>query len=393
MPKSRKSRRKREWTVLQKHHAMRTSLFTLQRVLVVSVLSIPSLLLGQWTTIPPDPRLVTGGTVNVGTAVGANQSLLQVRGLDVGMTIPTTTFTAFGLGAQSTFRTVTPSGTQNYWSMFKGASTEVGQLFSTGTTSFQNVHFNVGATRGHLRLWSTSGTEALSTAPNTSALLRLQLNRTQTSNINGFAGINTSGFVAISERPGFFDLAGINGAFSRLHLVDDIGSGTPLVYAQQFGYRPWQRNGITFTGNSDQSYIGQQYNGNDKTDFVIQWSDNPQSDPWGCDRMRFVFNSAYNGGHTSGMNSLQGMEAMRMWPKSGTEVNVGIGDFGVPGSGDPTQRLDLLTGSLRIRALPTEAASNALDKLMVVDTTGVVHWRDAASITAADCKWSLLIRQ
>lgn len=35
------------------------------------------------------------------------------------------------------------------------------------------------------------------------------------------------------------------------------------------------KTGITFTGNSDQAYIGQRYYGNDSTDLVFQWSDNP----------------------------------------------------------------------------------------------------------------------
>mgnify|MGYP003556226803 CR=1 FL=1 len=36
-----------------------------------------------------------------------------------------------------------------------------------------------------------------------------------------------------------------------LHLVDDVGLVNPLVYAQQHDFRPWQRNGITFTGKTD----------------------------------------------------------------------------------------------------------------------------------------------
>ncbi len=35
------------------------------------------------------------------------------------------------------------------------------------------------------------------------------------------------------------------------------------------------RNGVTFTGNLDHGYIGQNYGDEDYTDMVIQWSDNP----------------------------------------------------------------------------------------------------------------------
>ena len=110
--------------------------------------------------------------------------------------------------------------------------------------------------------------------------------------------------------------------------MEDVANAIdPVVYAQQLGYRPWMRNGITFTGNSDQSYIGHKYAAtNDNTDFVIQWSDNPAGSPWGVDRMKFVFSSAFTG-VARGMGSADGMEAMRFWPSSATTVNVGVGDF------------------------------------------------------------------
>lgn len=88
--------------------------------------------------------------------------------------------------------------------------------------------------------------------------------------VNGFPNIVADGFTLLSPDNGFLGQSP-NGPFSRLHLAEGGTTGN----AQQWGYRPWQRNGISFTGNSDQGYIGQKFNGEDETDMVIQWSDNP----------------------------------------------------------------------------------------------------------------------
>ena len=246
------------------------------------------------------------------------------------------------------------------------------------------------------------GCDALSTQPlrltttlnfnidfRTVDLLRMRLNGNQTSAINGYLLNAQNGFVGISGRPGFFDPLINPGPFSRLHLVDNTGAASPTVYAQQFGYRPWMRNGVTFTGNSDQSYIGQQYMGADATDMVIQWSDNPQTDPWASDRMRFVFASNPVPPATTGMRSLNGLEAMRLWPNSATSVNVGIGDWLVAGSGDPTERLDLLTGKLRIRQLPSDPVSLSTELVTVNMTNGVLEHIAAAALPD-NCEWAIV---
>lgn len=84
-----------------------------------------------------------------------------------------------------------------------------------------------------------------------------------------------NGYMLLSGQPDFWNTQ--KGPFTRLHLVDDVGGVAPIVYAQNIGFRNWMRNGITFTGNSDQAYIGQKYKGSDNTDFVIQWSTAPSS--------------------------------------------------------------------------------------------------------------------
>jgi len=182
----------------------------------------------------------------------------------------------------------------------------------------------------------------------TTALHRMRLNQTVATLVNpafGFPGITwKTGYLGLSGRPDFFTAG--PGPFSRLHLVDDVGVNDPNVYAQIFGYRPWMRNGITFTGNSDQSYIGHKYDDDDNTDFIIQWSDNPDGSPWGVDRMKFVCSSKFDGA-ARGMSSWDGMEAIRMWPSGPFAVNVGIGDLAPAGVGDPTERLDVLDGHVR----------------------------------------------
>src|SRR5690606_26046363 len=176
------------------------------------------------------------------------------------------------------------------------------------------------------------------------------------------------------------------GPFSLLHLADATADNM-----QVYGYRPWMRNGITFTGNGDQGYIGQKYTSMDNTDVVIQWSDNPYDSPWGIDRMRFIFTNGYNGS-TTGARSLEGLEGMRLIPMNDNEINVGIGDFYAYG-GDPTERLHLRDGRLRIQQLPDDAETDDAYKVMVVDDSndpnerGVVKWKNIGGF--GDCTWQL----
>ena len=47
----------------------------------------------------------------------------------------------------------------------------------------------------------------------------------------------------------------------------------------------------------------------------------------------------------------------------------------------PEERLDILTGRLRIRELPLAANENAnLQKYLVTDDNGVVHWRNIPNL-------------
>ncbi|MFZ1693408.1 MAG: tail fiber domain-containing protein [Flavobacteriales bacterium] len=236
----------------------------------------------------------------------------------------------------------------------------------------------------------------------TNAIQRVRLSPNVTSAMgpfNEFPNVNRDGFFLLSGQPDAFTNAGSRTPFTRLHLVDQVGGVAPVVYAQEHGFRPWQRNGITFTGNSDQSYIGHKYAGNDNTDFVVQWSDNPSGSPWGTDRMKFVFTTEYDPAASRGAATLDGLEAIRLWPRDNIEVNVGIGDFAQVGAGDPTERVDMLDGRLRIRQLPTDPPANYLTKVLVVEDFplipgehGVVKWRDVSTIVpppTPECDWTV----
>ncbi|MGV9011775.1 MAG: tail fiber domain-containing protein [Flavobacteriales bacterium] len=195
------------------------------------------------------------------------------------------------------------------------------------------------------------------------------------------------GFLLLSGQPDAFTNPNSHAPFSRLHLVDNVGTTAPLIYAQEVGYRDWMRNGITFTGNADQGYIGQKYGGPDVTDMVIQWSDNANGDFSAVDRLKFVFTGSYLN-TPSGRNSLQGVEAMRFWPASANSVNVGIGDYGALNN-DPTEQLDILSGKVKIRQLLSDMVSMSNEFVTVNTSTGVLEHRPLSGTDLCASGWSL----
>ncbi|MBP9160300.1 MAG: hypothetical protein KBF49_05595 [Flavobacteriales bacterium] len=89
----------------------------------------------------------------------------------------------------------------------------------------------------------------------TTNIFRMRLNKQFTyPSLNGFSSVVADGFTLLSPNASFLASAPY-GPFSRLHLADGTRD------TQNFGYRPWQRNGISFTGNDDQGYIGQKFSG------------------------------------------------------------------------------------------------------------------------------------
>lgn len=204
---------------------------------------------------PGDYRLTLNGNAprsfTIGSAFFTGASAFNIRGDQMGGTSVT----------PEVFRTIAPTTGNTFWRMFQGGTTagfERGQLFAVPG---QN-HFNINAPNGHFQL-------------HTQSVQRMRLNGNLTGSIGSFTTINRDGFLLLSGQPNAFVDANSRAPFTRLHLIDSVGAAVPVNYAQEIGYRPWMRNGITFTGNSDQSYIGQKYGTGDNTDFVIQWSDNP----------------------------------------------------------------------------------------------------------------------
>jgi hypothetical protein len=220
----------------------------------------------------------------------------------------------------------------------------------------------------------------------TNNLLRMRLNNTMSYTIGSYTLQPKNGAVGLSPNNTLW----VNGPgpFSRLHLHD----GTTSVL--QSPYRPWMDNGISFTTNSDQMYIGHKVEtGSDQTSAVIQWGDN-DAPAAGPDVLKFLFMGGFTGG-SFGVGGLNGRELGRFHPQG----FLGLGDFQSV-SLQPTERLDLLTGRLRIRALPTDPAANQLTKVLVVDDVnpftgefGVVKWRDISTIggggNACASGWSL----
>ncbi len=147
--------------------------------------------------------------------------------------------------------------------------------------------------------------------------------------INGYTGlqtVNTSGYMLLgNDGPSLatgLSIYDTKGAFSLLHLN---GPGTQV---QELGYRSWMQTGITFTGNSDLSYIGLRKIGTaqDNSETVFGWSDNPPG--LGItDEMCFRFMGQTAGPHiglentTTGTDDEDGLHIMRFNPNG----RVGLG--------------------------------------------------------------------
>ena len=118
----------------------------------------------------------------------------------------------------------------------------------------------------------------------TDAVRRMLLQESATYSIAGFPPQARDGSLLLSPDVDQFYTEGGPGPYSLLHLAAEDEN------AQAQSYRRWMNNGITFTGNADHRYIGQKYDGLDRTDMVIHWSDNPGTF-FGPDRLRFIFTS------------------------------------------------------------------------------------------------------
>jgi hypothetical protein len=213
--------------------------------------------------------------------------------------------------------------------------------------------------------------------------------------------LNRIGYAAIGRNDEWLTVpvaTDIRGPWSRLHLFHNVMGDRPY-----FGFRSQMRNGITLTGNSDLAYMGQWFDhgstgeGNevgDRSNVVFGLAENVL--PSGLDHhwdnfsFRFFGDMSLTDGAASG---LEGLEMMRIRPyraqaDAPVQGFVGIGDFLSAATG-PEERLDILTGRLRIRELPLAANENAsLAKYLVTDNNGVIHWRNVpGSGGGGGCEW------
>lgn len=198
----------------------------------------------------------------------------------------------------------------------------------------------------------------------TNNILRMRLLPTLTNQTIGIYNTeNLSGNVGI----GVFGNGLVSRPFSLLHL-DNGGT-------QFSGYRPWFRPGMTITNDSDLAWIGMKNEGFDINHLTLAWADNTATQLLDVFKVIFLANPSTTG--TAG--TLNGLETMRIQPAlSGLQSYLGIGDWFTAGV-TPNERLDLLDGRVKIRQLPNDLPDNTLDKIMVVDPTGLVKWRDAST--------------
>ena len=130
------------------------------------------------------------------------------------------------------------------WNTYGNTITSVNQYLGADASSNQELRFTTFANYAHE--WRLNNIQRMRLNANPAAVT-----------INGYGGVARDGFLLLSGQPDAFTNVNSKAPFTRMHLVDPTGSVNPINYAQQFGFRPWQKNGITFTGNSDQGYIGQ----------------------------------------------------------------------------------------------------------------------------------------
>lgn len=319
-----------------------------------------------------DP-LLTPGSVTVGDDPAAtNEAALNVRA-DQLNTPPTTAIPGGGVWYELLHTTV-PAGNNGRWRMFRGLG-EMGRIYNTNP----GQGFHIQAVQANDPdpgiLWlENSDADGLMIRAN-----GLQGNiNTYPLSLDGFASLGVRSF-------------GTNGMPSRarFQLVDH--NAQTVVEP----WRPYFRNGVLFTGNNDMAYIGHVYhdasNGTspwnytlDRSDLVISAGENDLTDAL-RQRIRFTYTTTPGAG--GGAASYNGLEFMQLYPFSATEGRVGIGDFTVMNDA-PTQQLDVRTGKVCIRALPTDPVSASTEFVTVNTSNGVLEHRPIASLPD-NCEWTM----
>ena len=319
---------------------------------------------------PFAPRSVNIGTLPIGLA-----ATLRVRGDQLPVN------DAFVGTSLATFRTDVGNGNNQNWSMVRG-TLEIGRLWHTNPSTA----FVVQARQPDGNLWLRNSE---------SDGVVVHFNGTAGTLLNGYT-LNRQAFVAIGEDGAQAGL-GPNAPWSRVHLVHPTQGASPAT----FGYRPQFRNGITLTGNSDLAYVGQLYDQgaagtgaeqDDNSAFGFVWGDNalPAGDAHAWDHATFRFVGALGVGGSAG--TVNGLELLRLRPYRANANDpvqgfVGIGDY-VNSATQPSERLDVLNGKVRIRSLPTDPLSSSNEVVTVNMTTGVLEHRPFSNLPN-NCEWEM----
>jgi hypothetical protein len=222
------------------------------------------------------------------------------------------------------FRTDGDRKVVNQWSMWSGEN-------ATGQTEKFRLYIDAETDEPFMGIRSLTNGIRFETEVSD---VRMRINGAQNNTINGF-NVNTSGFVAITRDQGFLT-NGAQSPYSLLHIAGEAAT------TQQSGYRPWMKDGITFTANSDLGFIGPRAIQNDITEFVLAVTDNANADGYGPDDfvVRFLRFNGDGGGSNPLTNSMEGLEIMRCAAGLSGKGVVGIGDeFSHLANARPERRL------------------------------------------------------
>lgn len=192
------------------------------------------------------------------------------------------------------------------FSMLMGLSQLRAQNWSTSLNGTTPLFFGTAAGNNYPLRFYTFGNE------------RMYLNQDLTNNINSQGNMARNGYLGLGRNfTPSFSWNNTTGPYSLLHLNGDDGT-----FMQQFGYRNWMKNGITFTANDDIMFVGPKRVGaNDVTNAVFAWGDNGLGGSSGPDNMIFTFIGGTGTGTDLDGGGPDGREIMRL---SGPG-NVGIG--------------------------------------------------------------------
>jgi hypothetical protein len=348
-----------------------------------------------FTYLAPDAGLpgVPVYNMTVGTAP-SDFATLRVRGDQLPVADP-----FFGLPRLCTFRTDVAAVTEQSWWMYRD-NNHIGRIWhDAGARAF---HFqsmepvDVAQDRFSGAMIQNNDADGL----------WIPSNGLPEGDARRFANpsrlLNRVGYAALGRNEEWLGVplaTDIRGPWSRLHLFHNVMGDRPY-----FGFRSQMRNGITLTGNSDLAYMGQWFDHGttgegsevaDRSNVVFGLGENVLpaglNHHWDNFSFRFFGDMSLTDGAASG---LEGLEMMRIRPyraqgSDPVQGFVGIGDFLSAATG-PEERLDILTGRLRIRELPLAANENAnLARYLVTDDNGVIHWRNVpgGGGGGGGCEW------